>query len=219
MENQTNFFTVQDIYDEIDKNVPIDITKIYDPLHFWEDFGADYLKTHKKQKDVQKYVAYVILKLEALKVKSLLDVGCSFGRLEPFLLDSGCVEEITGVDISQKQLDSAEEYLKDYDKKDKIKFEKQSVKNLSFESNSFDCVLSCETLQHMHLPSVRYAIHNMERVAKKYVILIERFIFDGEHSQPHIWSHDYYKLCTNAGFKVLENRLIGNGIIALVLKK
>ena len=219
MENQIKLFTIQDIYDENDKQIPVDITKKYDPLYFWDDYGDKYYRSFKRVQDLQKYVPWLLSRIASLNIKNLLDAGCGFGRLEPFLIDGGAVEEITGIDISQKQLDCAKEYLKEYQKSDKIKFIKASVKNLPFKDSSFDCVLSVECLTHMHLPSVRYAIKHMERVTRRYIVMVERFVFDGEHPQPHIWTHNYPKLWSDNGLKILECKLIGAGVIGMVLKK
>ena len=218
-ENQVNLFTINDIWEETDKQIPLDCTKTYDPLHFWEDYGDKYFKGFKNMTDIQRNVPYILHKVTSLKVDNLLDVGCGFCRLEPFLIDAKAVKEITSVDFSSKQIESAESYLKDYPTKDKIKLVKDSAKHLPFKENEFDCVLSVECLQHMHLPSVRYALHEMRRVSRKFVVLVERFVYEGEHAQPHLWSHNYVKLAGECGLKVLESKLIGNGIIATILRK
>ena len=219
MENQVNLFTINDIWEETDKQIPLDCTKTYDPLHFWEDYGERYFNGFKNMNEIQRNVPWIIHKLTSLKVDTLLDVGCGFCRIEPFLIDSNAVKEITALDFSTKQIESAEKYLSEYPNKDKIKFVKDSVKHIPTGDNEFDCVLSVECLQHMHLPSVRYALHQMRRVTKKYIVLVERFVYDAEHPQPHLWSHNYLKLAGECGLKVLESKLIGNGIIGTILRK
>jgi SAM-dependent methyltransferase len=219
MENQKELFTIDDYLNEVNKIDIIDPTKKYDPLHFWDGFGDLYRKSLKRPQDIRKHSEWVIFKLLKLKVDTILDAGCGFCRLEPFLLDSGAAKEITAIDISQKQLDSSNEYLKDYPKLDKIIRKKLSIKNSKLPSDSFDCALSVECLSHMHLPTVRYALHEMKRIAKKYVVLVERYVFTEEHPQPHIWSHDYVKLCGDMGLKVLEAKMINNGVVGVILKK
>lgn len=219
MENQVNFFTVQDMWDEMDKQIPIDCTKVYDPLLFWEDFGDKYFKSFKKMPDIQRNLAWSLHKLGILKVDTLLDVGCGFCRLDPFFIDGNAVKEITAVDFSPKQLACAEEYLKEFPKKDKIHIINASVKKLSFENNSFDCVYASEVLQHIPPQGIYTAIREMARVAKKYVVMVERFVYDGEHPQPHLWSHNYTKLGSECGLKLVESKLIGNGILGMIWKK
>ena len=216
--NQINLFTVQDLYDQVDKGEMINLTKKYDPLHFWEDFGDKYFKSFKKQREVQHYIPFLLERLRILKVKTLLDTGCGWGRVIPFLIDGCDLDSVTGLDFSQKQLNSANDYLKDYPKRDKITFTKGSAKNMKLPTSAFDCVISVELMTHMHLPSVRYVLKNMERVTKKYIILVERFVYDMEHPKLHMWTHNYPKLCFDYGYKVLESSLVGPGVIGMVLE-
>lgn len=219
MDNQINFFTVQDIMDEQEKGIPIDPNKTYDPLHFWEDFGDKYYKSFTKMQDVQKNLAWIVHKLGTLKIDTLLDVGCSFCRLEPFIIDAKSAKEVTGVDSSSKQLECANEYLKDYPQKDKIKTVNASVKHLPFENESFDCVITHELLMHLHPIKVWLAIKEMARVSKKYLLFVERFVYVGEHPQPHIWTHDYTKLINESALTIMESKLIGNGQIGIIMRK
>ena len=214
-----NLFTIKDLYGFFDKNEIVDVTKPYDPLHFWEDFGDKYYKGIKKPAEVTKYVPYLVSRMKSLKVDSLYDAGCGFARLVPFLLDAECVKNVTCVDISQKQLDSAKDYLKDYKHMDKITFKKQSIKWSNDPGYSYDCTMSVECMQHLRLPTVRYAIKQLHKLSRKYVVIIERFVFDGEHPFPHLWSHNYFKLASDIGLKILEAKFIDNGVIAMVFKK
>lgn len=217
--NQVNLFTVKDFFEAQDKNEVVDIKKKYDPLYFWDDYGDKYLKSFKKSQEVSKFAPWLVSVMKGLNIKTLYDAGCGFCRLEPFLLKSGVVEEVTAIDISQKQLDSAEEYLKDFEKRDKITIKKQSIKWSNTPPNSYDCTMSVECMQHLHLPSVRYAVKELEKLTRRYVVIVERFLYDGEHPFPHLWSHNYHKLTTDIGLKILESRFIGNGVVAMVLEK
>jgi len=217
-ENQ-KLFSVQDLFDNTDKGTPIDITKDYDPLYFWDDFGDKYFKSFKKPQDMGKFVQALVPTLKILNVETMYDAGCGFCRLEPFLLDAEVIKHITAVDISQKQLDCVDEYLKEYKNRDKIEVKKQTIKWSNTPADSYDCVLSVECMQHMSLSSARYAVHEMCKLAKKYVVLIERFVFDGEHPLPYIWSHNYMKLFGDRGMKLLDGKMIGNGIVLFVFEK
>jgi len=219
VENEIKFFTIQDIYDERDKQIPIDLTKKYDPLHFWEDYGDKYAKEFKKIQDIQRNIGWIVHRIKTLNVETLIDVGCGFGRLEPFLIDGANIKKITAVDFSQKQLNSAKDYLKEYPQIDKVTFLKASAKRIPVENSSFDCVLSSECLMHQNYNKTNHIIREMHRITKEYVILVERFIFDGEHPYPHVWSHNYSKLVGDIGFTILEAKVIGSGVITMVLKK
>jgi len=219
METNQKLFTIKDVYKHNDTNEPMDITKEYDPLHFWEDFGEDYLKSFKNQKDITRHVVYITSRLKSLDINTLYDAGCGFARLAPFIIKSDAATEITSIDISQKQLDSANKYLEGFEKRDKIKLMKQSIKWSNTPANSYDCTMSVECLQHMKLSSARYAIRELVKLSKKYIIIVERFVCDGEHPLPNVWSHNYYKLIDELGVKILEYKLIDNGVVGIVLKK
>jgi len=253
MENQINFFTVQDIYNHADKQIDIDITKVYDPLHFWEDYGDKYFKGFDKPQEFHKYIAWLLMKLKVLKVDTLYDAGCGFCRVEPFLLEAGVVKDITAVDISQKQLDCAKIYLtptiplkpqfkpeateeerkkadeefkkteEDYTKAvERIKhidIRKQTLKWSTIPPDSYDCTMTVECMQHLPISSVRYAIKELQKLSRKYVIIVERFVFDGEHPVPHLWSHNYAKMMTDIGLKLIEATILGNGMVGMVFKK
>ena len=225
-ENQGNLFTIEDIWGERDKSVPADPQKTYDPLYFWDNFGENYYKSFGKKEQFQfgldgnNPVSWLIFKLELLKAENILEAGCGFGRLAPFLIDSNAVKEYNGVDFSVKILKFAEAYLKDYpkDKMDRIKFHHASAKRMPFENKSIDVVLSSELLMHMTYTKVDHCLREFRRIAKKNIILIERFVFDGEHPYPHIWSHDLPKLVGDLGFTTLECKFVGNGMIGMILK-
>ena len=243
MENQINLFTIQDVYDHMEKQQPLDITKKYDPLHFWDNYGDKYYRDHKKYQDFSKHIPWLLQRLKPLKIETLLDAGCGFCRVEPFLLEGGVVKHITAIDISQKQLDAAEEYLKPVEPKREayqndedfakaqekyknflefrknIDIKKQTIKWSKTPDNSYDCTLSIECMQHMHLPTARYAMLQLKKLTKKYAIIIERFVFPGEHPSPHIWSHDYAKIMTDMGMKLRETNIMGNGMVAMVFEK
>lgn len=247
-------FVVQDVFNEIDKQVSVDVTKEYDPLYFWEDFGDRYYKSFRTPKELSRNVGWLIGRLKSLNISNVLELGCGFGRIAPFLLESEAIKDYTGIDISPKQLASSKAYLSsNVDNvqidplvlKDKtpeeikiletqekqnlskkleefskhIKLEKMSTKRTSYAPESFDCVISVDTLGTMPLSSARYALIEARRVSKRFVVLVERYIYPGEHPQPHAWSHDYYDLALNTGFRILENKLIGQGVIGLTLEK
>ena len=227
-DNQKNLFTIQDVIDEQDKQIMVDTSKVYDPKHFWDDYAELYFKGMRTIVDVQKHAAWLTQRLKTFNIDHLLDVGCGFCRLEPFLIDSEAVKRITAVDISDKMLKIATdtylkgkvgEELKPYPHMDKITIQNASVKALPFERDSFDCIMACELFSHLPFHKVNIGLRSMRQVTKEYVVLVERYVFPEEHPYPHVWSHDYVKLAGDCGFVVLEAKMIGNGAIGLVLRK
>lgn len=103
----------------------------------------------------------------ALRANSrVLDVGCGKGYLLYELAQVVPGLEITGVDISAYALDKA---------RDEVKGALQlgNAVNLPFENQSFDLVISFNTLHNLRLPDLERALCEIERVARfnKYVLM------------------------------------------------
>lgn len=96
----------------------------------------------------------------------VLDVGCGGGLLTEELVKMGFLT--TGIDPSEQSLNIAIKHAKD--KNFKIRYEKGTGENLSFQNNSFDAVFCCDVLEHVHdLPKV---ISEISRVLKNGGIFI-----------------------------------------------
>lgn len=87
------------------------------------------------------------------------------------------------------------------------------------DSSKYDVVLSCELLQHLPPEDSLLALREMVRVSNKYLILVERWAFPGEHGEPHLWSHDYSTLFEQLGVDVLQITTIGAGLQGVVARK
>lgn len=242
--SENNLFTYKDIFAEADKNIPIDPTKRYDPLYFWEDLGDKYLRNFKSQKEMQVNAGWIIFKMRSLKIENVLEVGCSFGRLAPYLLMGEACKEYRGIDFSENQIKVSDIYLgisenKNTDKpiaeeeikankewlenfksrKEKIKLSICDARNLSFLDGSFDCVLTHEFFTHLPDGDVEKCIKEILRTSKKYFICVERFVYSGEKPAPHLFSHDLTRIFRNFGANILESHFISNGVVGIVGEK
>ena len=106
-EGNKSVFTFQDVVDLKEKNIPIDIRKPYLALDFWESSAEYFCKSHNKREHFQANAGWLLQKLETLQPKSILDVGCGFGRTLPFILDGlkdKAPQMIIGVDFCQKMI-------------------------------------------------------------------------------------------------------------------
>ena len=90
---------------------------------------------------------YIIAK-EFCKNKVVLDVACGEGYGSSLMSNWGA-EKIIGVDVSQEAIDKANKFFST----DKIQFNCNSAENMEFlESNSFDLIVSLETVEHIGNP-------------------------------------------------------------------
>lgn len=109
---RNELFTQTDIYEARDnRGRLLPLEKAYDPAFFWEDIAETYYRQFTKPEMFQINVAWFIDRLKVLKPASVLEAGCGFGRILPFLLQAGCFKEVHGVDVSKKMLELAQDYL------------------------------------------------------------------------------------------------------------
>ena len=269
---ESKYFTYDDLQAVIKrggKGIPIN--KPYCPKEFWESMGEKFYRAFDKPEKCSFGVEFFLDRIKQFQpVASLLDVGCGFGRIGPFLLQANVIEKYTGIDISNKILKCADEYLDPSVKEDtdakqiegffsngqlsletkslvsdgvkslietiKSKAKEKSSKNkvdyrekitlldgdargLKLESESFDCVISNECLQHLSPDDAIKACRELARVSKNSIILLERWAFPGEHAEPHIWSHNYSEIFNNLGLDVLQITTIVQGLQGVVVRK
>ncbi|MCX7958198.1 MAG: class I SAM-dependent methyltransferase, partial [Deltaproteobacteria bacterium] len=125
----------------------------YEQSSLWEQATLDY----------QKELIEEIRKIIPDDVRNILDAGCGNGIISNNLIDK---YDITAVDISETSLK--------YVKADK-KF-LASVDNLPFENESFDLVMVNDVLEHLNDETFIKALSEIERVAKKYIIVTSPFM-------------------------------------------
>jgi len=133
-----------------------DMEQFYSSSHNY----LNQLKSHSI-KGYQKYLDK-ILALVAKKSK-ILDIGCGTGQVANFLAEKDY--EVIGIDLSSIFVKEA--------KKGKAKFKVMDSTSLKFKDNSFDAVISAETLEH--IPNPEKALLEMTRVLKKDGLIFLRF--------------------------------------------
>lgn len=97
---------------------------------------------------------------------SVLDVGCAKGFLLHDFADAVPGIEIAGVDVSEYAVDHAMEDVKPH-------LHVASATKLPYPDNSFDLVVSINTLHNFRLPDLEVALGEIERVGRggKYLVL------------------------------------------------
>tara|TARA_Y100000590_G_scaffold469869_1_gene660261 strand:- start:12791 stop:13450 length:660 start_codon:yes stop_codon:yes gene_type:complete len=113
---------------------------------------------------------------------SLLDVGCAKG----FMLHDFKKElpnlKICGIDISKYAIENSMDSVKDY-------LSVCNAKKLPFEDNSFDYVISINTVHNLELEECEIAIKEIQRVCKKNsFITVDAFRNDEEKERMYKWN-------------------------------
>ncbi len=96
--------------------------------------------------------------------KRILDAGCGSGIYSKLLAKKGA--KVSGIEISQKMIDYAEEYCERFD----IDFRKGSIDKLQYKNNFFDCIL-CSLVVH-YLKEPERVFKEFNRVLKKDGVLV-----------------------------------------------
>lgn len=97
--------------------------------------------------------------------KSILDVGCGQGMPMKLIRTKMEIKYAVGVDLFKPYLD----FLKE--RKLYNKYVLSDVRKMSFQSRSFDVVLSSDLIEHLPKKDSWNLIENMERIAKRQVIV------------------------------------------------
>lgn len=127
-------------------------------MDYYDEFYDQTYSAGRKFNSEEKDRIKTIIHLIPNDADSLLEVGCGEGIIINSLKNK--YEKICGIDISNEALKHV--------KTPKIQ---GRIENIPFPDNSFDIVLCCEVLEH--LPSTIYekALKEIQRVAKKYLLI------------------------------------------------
>jgi len=137
----------------------------------------------------------------------VLDVGCGNGRyMVPFVRDGFSV---TGLDISQGMLNSAERALTEQNLK--ARYVIGNSVSLPFENQSFDFVMSIGTIHHNTMDDIKKSFSEIERVLKpkKYFLFMGRSVSDKEFEREVI--EDYRDL--GLGFTAIDKTGWKKGLV------
>ena len=187
----------------------------YDPKSFWEEFGEDYHHTFSPQgsedNPIDLNVKWLAARIKFLNPKSILEVGCGFGRVLGYLsLGKEIIghERLVGVDFSESMVKSSKVFFeaeKSIKKEDYPEIIQADATDLPFQDNEFDLVYTHVCLTHIPPKKVMLAREEISRVAKNYILLMERWAYPYEHPDPHRWSHDNISHFLQMGWNVYES--------------
>ena len=113
---------------------------------------------------------------------SVLDVGCAKGFMMHDLMEAIKGIKVSGIDISNYAIENCIETVKD-------NVQVANAKNIPFEDNSFDVVISINTIHNLERDECFIALQEIERVSKSNsFITVDAYRNDEEKEKMYAWN-------------------------------
>lgn len=113
---------------------------------------------------------------------SVLDVGCAKGFMLYDMIQLIPGITVKGVDISEYAIENAIDGVKDY-------VQVADAKNIPFEDNSFDVVISINTVHNLELEKCGKALQEIERISRgKSFITVDAYRHKEEKEAMYAWN-------------------------------
>ncbi|GEM_PF-3448343 len=166
------------------------------PEDYWHNLGENVVGNISKdemlvsrQIDTYKVICRIIA---GLPVHYVADLGCNVSIMGVLLRESGYTGEYIGIDANPHALTIAEKNLSRYE--NPYKLFKGNLRKLNFPSNSFECTILKDVLEHME--DFRPVLGEALRVASMYAV-VANFIpwTEGEtiiRKEPTGYFHNLY---------------------------
>lgn len=124
--------------------------------------------------------------------RKIIEVGCGVGAQTEILLRRFPDLYIEGIDLNERQLASANDYLSQLSyAKGRFNLNKQNAQDMEFDSEQFDGAFLCWVLEHVPNPSK--VLSEVRRVLKKgsqvYITEVLNSSFFLEPYSPNVWKY------------------------------
>jgi 2-polyprenyl-3-methyl-5-hydroxy-6-metoxy-1,4-benzoquinol methylase len=148
-----------------------------DTTAYWMDRGKVYKDQHARLNPVSKFRFWLqefaicnALRSTGLTFRSVLEVGCGYGRIAKLLLeceDLG-IERYVATDISLDQLKNAQDLTNDFN----VEYRQMSIDDLDYDSE-FDLIIASEVLMHVPPERIHDAIGKILRSGKGIMLNVD----------------------------------------------
>ena len=170
----------------------------YNPSEYWHERGKVYQKNFRYDKNKRLQEEFLIDYLNGItgSFKSVLELGCGFGRITKLLLTNfNNIIEYLAVDISPHQIENAKVLLSSVklpDNEVKLDFMVSDIQSLNLDNKKYDLVILSEVLLHVLPTEIDSIIKKLISLSKKHVVNIDWYEDNPprEHA-PHNFIHRY----------------------------
>lgn len=172
----------------------------YNPSEYWYERGKIYKKNFRYDKSKRLQEEFLIAHLNNISgsFKSVLELGCGFGRITQLLLTNyNNITEYLAVDISPDQIENAKSLLSSTklpNNQVKVDFLVSDIQSLRLDKE-YDLVILSEVLLHILPTDIDSVIKKLITLSKKYIINIDWYEEHSPKSQAsHNFIHQYEEL-------------------------
>ena len=172
----------------------------YNPAEYWRERGKIYKKNFQYDKNKRLQEEFLIAHLNGISesFKSVLELGCGFGRITQLLLSNyHNITEYLAVDISPHQIENAKSLLsstKLSNNQVKLDFLVSDIQSLKLDKE-YDLVILSEVLLHILPTDIDSIIKKLISLSKKYIVNIDWYEDHSPKSQAsHNFIHQYETL-------------------------
>lgn len=171
----------------------------YNPSEYWHERGKIYKKNFRYDKNKRVQEEFLIAHLNNISgsFKTVLELGCGFGRITQLLLSNYYnLTEYLAVDISPDQIENAKSLLSSTKLTNHVKvdFLVSDIQSLRLDKE-YDLVILSEVLLHILPAEIDSIIKKLITLSKKHIINIDWYEDHAPKSQAsHNFIHQYETL-------------------------
>ena len=171
----------------------------YNPSEYWHERGKIYKQDFRYDANKRLQEEFIIDYLNGISgsFKSVLELGCGFGRITKLLLTNyDNITEYLAVDISPHQIENAKNLLSSMNISNKVKldFMVSDIQSLNLDKK-YDLVILSEVLLHILPTEIDSIIKKLLSFSKKNMINIDWYEENPPKKQaPHNFIHQYETL-------------------------
>ncbi|HEX2407833.1 MAG TPA: class I SAM-dependent methyltransferase [Nitrososphaeraceae archaeon] len=171
----------------------------YDPSEYWHERGKFYKKNFHYDDNKRLQEEFLIDYLNGItgSFKSVLELGCGFGRISQLLLTNyNNITEYLAVDISPDQVENAKSLLSSTKLPNQVNldFLVSDIQSLKLDKE-YDLVILSEVLLHILPSDIDTIIKKLMTLSKKHIINIDWYEDQSPKSQAsHNFIHQYEAL-------------------------
>ena len=168
----------------------------YNPSEYWRERGKVYKKKFRYDKDKRLQEEFLLTHLNRISgsFKSVLELGCGFGRITKLLLTNyDNITEYLAVDISTDQIENAKNLISSPKLSNKVKldFLVSDIQSLKLDKQ-YDLVILSEVLLHILPTEIDSIVNKLISMTKRHIINIDWYEDQPPKTQaPHNFIHQY----------------------------